>query len=353
MYQENGFSGQVPARAAIELVASDTISEESGENQRDYLERLFLDGVEQRLLRKGSGAQGSPVRAHRILCGVTPQQLADAARYDKADILLLERGIRTVSAAETKRLVQIIESFPAQKVQEARNWMSELNAPADTISQAVQRLRDRHGGYIPLSRLLHDETDRPMRFTPGRLKRIERGDDVPTLPLLEHLVTRGGTEMTPELIRDWYERMPEYLCKHGPSRWKHPLARGFGILIFEKWHSLRRFWEEEFQEDFSYSIVTRNFQQLNGHGYDFPWSTVSRYLNAAGVGVADPRRAFLHELFHRKDDIRKAIDKKNNKEALAIVRNILKHWRKEVRADHGDPQSIEYKLGLTKAERSD
>ena len=94
MYQENGFSGQAPAMAAIELVASDRIlAGNRGENQKQYLTRLFLEGVERRLLQKGSGAHASPVRRHRILCGVMPQQLADVSDYSKSDILLLERGL--------------------------------------------------------------------------------------------------------------------------------------------------------------------------------------------------------------------------------------------------------------------
>ena len=192
MYQDNDFSGQAPAKAAIDLVASDEILEASGENQKDYLTRLFLEGVERRLMRKGSGAHGSPVRSHRILCGVTPQQLADASGYSKADILLLERGVRDVTAAEAKRLVQLIETFPARKVNEARTRLQELNSAPTTVRQAVERLKDRLGGYIPLSRLRHDETDRRLSFTPARLKRIARGEEVPALPLLKHNPTIAG-----------------------------------------------------------------------------------------------------------------------------------------------------------------
>ncbi len=100
MYQENSFSGQAPAKAAIELVASDEISGRSGgESQKEYLTRLFLEGVEQRLVQKGSGARASLVRRHRILCGVMPQQLAGVSGYAKADIHLIERGLREVSAS--------------------------------------------------------------------------------------------------------------------------------------------------------------------------------------------------------------------------------------------------------------
>lgn len=351
MYQENSFSGQAPAKAAIDLIAAEDIPEASGESQKDYLSRLFLTGVEGRLSRKGSGAHASPVRRHRIFCGVTPQQLANAAGYSSAAILLMERGIQKVSAAETKRLVQLIETFPARKVSAARTRLAELNSAPTSVRQAAERLKELHGGNIPLSRLLHDESDRRFSFTPARLKRIAVGDEIPALPLLKHLVTTGGTHVTPELVRDWYDRMPSYLTGQGPLRWRHPLARGFGIVIFEKWHSLHHFWEEQFQEDFSYSIVTRNFQQLNGMGYDFPWTTVSRYLNAAGVGVSDPRRTYLQQLFHHKDEITDALNSRNRSAYLTIMGQILKHWRTQIRAANHDPQSIEYTLGLTPAER--
>ena len=174
---------------------------------------------------------------------------------------------------------------------------------------------------------------------------------MPPLPLLKHLVTQAGSELTPELIRDWYGRMPNYLVNHPKLGWRHPLVRGFGIIVFEKWHSLYAFWEEQFQEDFTYSIVTRNFQQLNGRGSDFPWTTVSRYLNAVGVGVSDPRRVFLQKLFERMDEITNAINANKQAAAVAVVRQILKRWRTVQRKAHRDPQSIEHQLGLTAEER--
>ncbi|MDA1055650.1 MAG: hypothetical protein O3C40_35085 [Planctomycetota bacterium] len=351
MYQENCFSGQAPAKASIDLVANDEIPAGSrGENQREYLTRLFLEAVERRLLQKGSGAHGSPVRRHRILCGVTPRQLADVSGYSKADILLSEHGLLELSAAEEKRLVKLTETFPAAKIKQARARLAELTAPPTNVIQAVTRLRDRHGGYVPLSRLLHHDADRRLCLSPAHLKHIERGEEVPALPLLKHLVTRGGTELSPELVRDWYNRVPKYLVENKKLRWRHPLVRGFGIIVFEKWHSLYAFWQEQFQDDFSYSIVTRNFQQLNGRGSDFPWTTVSRYLNAIGVGVSDPRRAYLQQLFDRKDEVTDAINANNKPAALAVIRQVLKRWRTAMRAAHRDPQSIEHKLGLTAEE---
>ena len=352
MYQENGFSGQAPAKAAIDLVASDEIpTGNCGENQRQYLTRLFLEGVEQRLAQKGNSAHASPVRWHRILCGVTPQQLADVSGFSKADILRLEHGPREVSASEEKRLLELIESFPADKVALARARMTELTTPPSTIVEAVTRLRDRQGGYVPLSRVLHDETQRCLCLSPAHLKKIERGQDIPTLPLLEHLVTRGGSQLTPELIQDWYDRMPQHLVEHPKLRWRHPLVRGFGIIVFEKWPSLYAFWEEQFQDDFTYSIVARNFQQLNGRWGDFPWTMVSRHLNAVGLGVSDPRRVFLQQLFERKDEITDALNANNQPAALAVIRQVLKRWRRALRAADRDPRSVEYKLGLTTEER--
>lgn len=352
MYQENAFSGQAPALAAIELIASEQISEGNrGENQKEYLTRLFLEGVGQRLLQKGSSAHASPVRRHRILCGVLPQQLAAASGYSKSDILLLERGLVDVSASEERRLLKLSETFPASKVSEARDRLAELKSPPSTVVQAVSRLRDRHGGYVPLSRLLHDDTDRRLNLSPVHLKRIEQGEDVPALPLLRHLVTRGGSELTPELVGDWYERMPEFLSANQKLRWRHPLVRGFGMVILEKWHSLHDFWEEQFQDDFSYPTLTRNFQQLNGQGYDFSWTTVSRYLNAAGVGVADPRRKYLQRLFDRKDEVTAAITSDNRRATSDVVKHVLRQWRRDMRAANQDPQRAEHTLGLTLEER--
>ena len=346
MYQENSFSGQAPAKAAIDLVASDTVQNAGAESQKDYLTRLFLEGVEQRLLHKGSGAHGSPVRAHRILCGVTPEQLAEISGYSGADILLIERGIKKLSASESRRLVQFIETFPSRKFCEARARLSELSSSPVTVSQTVERLKDRHGGYIPLSRLLHDETDRRFSFTPGRLKRIERGQEIPALPLLKYLVTQGGAEIAPELLRNWYDRLPSYLAEHGKLQWTHPLARSVGIVILEKWHNLHHFWEDQLKEDLSYSMLTRNFQQLNGKGHDFPWTTVSRYLNAAGMGLADPRRSFLQQLFYRRDEITKLIHSGHRSALRSLIGEVLNQWRKEMRTAGVDSQTVEHTLGL-------
>ena len=352
MYQENGFSGQVPAKAAIDLVASEEISAgDRSENQRQYLTRLFLEGVERRLAQKGSGAAESALRRHRILCGVTPQQLAEVSGFSKADILRLENGQREPSASEEQRLLKLIERFPADKVARARARVTALTTPPSTIMEAATRLRDRHGGYVPLSRALHDETQRCLCLSPVRLKQIERGQDVPALPLLEHLVTRGGSQLTPELVRDWYDRMPQYLVEHPKLRWRHPLVRGFGTIVFEKWPSLYAFWQEQFQDDFTYSVVSRNFQQLNGCWGDFPWTTVSRYLNAVGLGVSDPRREFLQQLFERKDEITEALDANDHPASLVVIRQVLKRWRSALRATDRDPRSVEYKLGLTSEER--
>ena len=347
MYQENSFSGQAPAKAAIDLVAHDTIPHPGAESQKNYLTRLFLEGVEQRLLHKGSGAHGSPVRAHRILCGVTPEQLAESSGYSAGDILLIERGIQKLSASESRRLIQLIETFPARKVSEARARLAELSSSPETVSQTVGRQKERHGGYIPLSRSLHDESDRRFSFTPGRLKRIERGQEVPALPLLKYLVTQGGAELTLELVRNWYDRIPLYLAEHGKLQWRHPLARSLGVVILEKWHNLHHFWEDQLQEDLSYSMLTRNFQQLNGKGHDFPWTTVSRYLNAAGVGLSDPRRSFLQQLFHRRHEITRLIHSSRRAALQAIIGDVLDHWRKEMRSAGIDTQAVEYTLGLT------
>ena len=350
MYQENSFSGQAPAKAAIDLVASDTVPHAGGESQKAYLTRLFLEGVEQRLLHKGSGAHGSPVRAYRILCGVTPEQLAEISGYSAGDILLIERGIQKLSASESRRLIQLIETFPARIVSEARARLAELSSSPETVSETVGRQKERHGGYIPLSRSLHDESDRRFSFTPGRLKRIERGQEVPALPLLKYLVTQGGAELTLELVRNWYDRIPMYLAEHGKLQWRHPLARSLGIVILEKWHNLHHFWEDQLQDDLSYSMLTRNFQQLNGKGHDFPWTTVSRYLNAAGVGLSDPRRSFLQQLFHRRHEITRLIHSSRRAALQAIIGDVLNHWRKEMRSAGIDSQAVEYTLGLTPEE---
>ncbi len=352
MYQQNAFSSQVPAAAAIELVANeDATPNERGETQSEYLKRLFLAGVDQQLRQKGSGAQGSTLRGHRILCGVTPEQLAELSGEDRDELLLIERGLRPIRAATERRLIELIQQVPRRKVDAARAELARLTAAPRTVKQAVTLLTERHGGYIPLARILRNDEDRRFSFTPERLRRIAAGQEVPPLPLLKSLVTRAGSEVTPELVRDWYVQMPNYLAVHPKLHWQHPLARGFGIVIFERWSSLYQFWKEHFEGDFSHSVLTRNFQQMNGHGYDVAWPTVSRYLNAAGVGIDVPRRLFWQRLFDRKDDITRAVQANDRAAVRTAVRAVLRRWRKDVRATGGEPAVVENRLGLMPDEK--
>lgn len=353
MYQNNAFATQAPAAAAIELIASaNSAVNDQGESQKDYLQRLFLEGVDQRLRRKGSGAQGSAIRKYRILCGVTPEKLAELCGESKDELLLIERGLRRVRAAQEKRLIRLMQQYAQEKVAAARRELSRLTAAPQTVREAVTLLRERHGGYIPLSRLLHDEHDRRFSFAPDRLRRIAAGREVPPLPVLRSLVKRAGSEVVPELVRDWYEWMPGYLAAHPKLRWKHPLARGFGIVVFESWNSLRDFWKEHFEGDFSHSVLTRNFQQLNGRGYQLAWPTVSRYLNAAAIGLDDPRRLFWQRLFAQHTKIRDAIARRDTAAVRRAVRAALRRWRTEIEEAGGDPSTVEYQLGLLPEERA-
>ena len=97
-------------------------------------------------------------------------------------------------------------------------------------------------------------------------------------------------------------------------------------------------------------MLTRNFQQMNGKSHDFPWTTVSRYLNAAGVGLSDPRRSFLQQLFHRRHKITILIHSGHRTALQAIIGDVLNHWRKEMRSAGIDSQAVEYTLGLTPEE---
>lgn len=351
MYQENAFSSQAPAKAAIELVAGgNSIINDLGETQKDYLTRLFLEGAEEQLRKKGNGGRASELRKHRILCGVTPEILARLAGEEKQELLLAERGLRIISSRQRKRLINLTHQYVGQKLEQARRALARLTADPQTVTEAVTLLKERHGGYIPLSRVLQDEEDRRLSFTPGRLKRIEFGEEVPPLPLLKRLVARGGSHVTSELVRDWYVRMPAFLAARSRSSLQHPLARGFGMVVFERWLNLKEFWKEHFESDFSHSVLTRNFQQLNGRGYDVAWTTVSRYLNAAGVGIADPRRLFWQRLFEQREEIAEAIQAKDDATTRSLIRNILVSWRKQVLGDEVDPETVEHRLGLMPSE---
>ena len=97
-------------------------------------------------------------------------------------------------------------------------------------------------------------------------------------------------------------------------------------------------------------MLTRNLQQLNGKGHDFPWTTVSRYLNAAGVGFSDPRRSFLQLLFHRRHEITKLVHSGHRTALRTLIGNVLNQWRKDMRSAGVDSQAVEHTLGLTPEE---
>ena len=81
------------------------------------------------------------------------------------------------------------------------------------------------------------------------------------------------------------------------------------------------------------------------------WPTVSRYLNAAGLALEDPRRVYLKMLFKRKDGITEALGKRKGgqQEVWSIVQGVLCTWRRSVGAERA--KEVEHMLGLTLEER--
>ena len=343
MYKENGFSSQAPAKVVIEFVARDP-------QENEYLTSLFIEGLTEHLRKQGSGLQDSIVRKHRILCGVSAEQVTSVSRFTRDEILLIEQGKISLSPSQARKLLEKINVFPMEKVYAARREQGRLADLPKTVQEAVTLLAERHGSYSSLARLLRDEDDSAQSVTLARLKRIGAGKEVPPLPLLKRVVTRGGSAISPELIRDWYKKMPEYLSTHRSFRWRHPMARGVGILLLEKARSLRDFWEQRLRGDFEYSILTRNIQQLNGRGYSITWPSVSRYLNAAGLRLQDPRRRYLEALFEVKEEITAGLNKRPSA-VPQVVQQVLRKWRRQVRRQGKDPQECEHRLGLTARER--
>jgi hypothetical protein len=124
------------------------------------------------------------------------------------------------------------------------------------------------------------------------------------------------------------------------------LVRGVGTIVLEQAHSMYDFWEQHCRDDFTYSVMTRNFQQMNGRG-NIDWPTVSRYLNAAGLDLNDPRRLYLQDLFAVREQLTDSLRKKTPRDRLALVAGVLRAWRRKVRGLGHDPAAFEYRLGLT------
>jgi len=344
MYQNATFSNQAPAKVVFDLVASDE-EYEGDKTEREYLEQLFKQKMNRRFEVDGSDLYNSPLRLHRNYCGTSAEQLASVCDYSANDIMLIERGKKDVSDEEVATLMLLAEEFADARIAAVHEEIEEINADPDTVAAVVPQITRRLGGLAATARGLQDPENQMRSISQDRLRRIRDEGEVPSLPEIRRIVESGNSTVTDKLIADWYEQYPEYMAED--MQWEHPVARGFAVLVFEEYHSLKEFWSDKFEEDFSHSVLTRNFRQLNGEGHDFEWSTVSRYINARGLGLDDDRRLWLEQMFTVRNELTEALNEQDAEKVCVIVQEALDTWR----AEATDPEQTEHMLGLTKAER--
>jgi len=346
MYQGQELSTQAPAKAAIALISNDR-------DTAEYLENLFIENVKARFTRQGSSLKDSNVRHHRMLCGMDINDLAEVSGYTKHELQMVERGRVSLPTRDEQALIRIMHDHCHTQIDDAKTKLAELHEDPSSVAEASSHLANKLGGYAPLSRGMHtdDANMRSFNTSKAQLQAIASGKHVPPLPQLKHMLKAGDASLTPELLKDWYMKMAQHLKNDPDGQWNHPLARGFGMVVFEHANNLRQFWQQYLEDDIGHSILTRNVRQMNGEGYNIQWPTISRYLNAAGLGLSAPQRIWLQEIFKDDSDLRQAVESGNEKIVVRIIGKALKRWRKEMRSWNNDPNDCEHMLGLTDAER--
>ena len=351
MIEGTELSTQAPAKAVVALVANpEKLVDGVPEDQ--HLETLFMNTVRKKFKRTGSALENSTIRHHRMYCGVEMSQLADVSGYTKRDLQLVEQGKATLSAHETSVLIRLIHDLAQPKIDHARSEIERLKRDPTNLTDGIALLAERMGGYIPLARVAHtDKKKSTFNLCTARLNQIANGTDVPSLPQIRHVIERAGSNLTPELEKDWYEQKAEFLKNDEHGDWENPLARALGIIIFSRSNNLKAFWSKYLAGDIAHPTLTRNVRQLNVEGPEIFWPSISRYLNVVGFDLDHPQRIWMQTLFENFQDLRTASYEADEEWLQELVHNALIGWRKKVKSNNMDPNDFEHKLGLTKVER--
>ncbi|MDO8649287.1 MAG: hypothetical protein Q7R81_05910 [Candidatus Peregrinibacteria bacterium] len=353
--------------------------------------------------RLGTDSAGHPLRLDREQWGVSKRSLiaiindvredgseevnTALAQCKEMDPPLTERDItlfencqgaeERISNEVAEALSIIVHHLGMTKAHEAIAIRDSFSKPS-TVKEAITRLSERAGARISTEfRQLSDavratlpEYIGPMFASKHHMRRFAEGIEVPSWPLLEHIVKCMGGEMTDALRADWRDRYTEQLAgtiavpkgrkapKLHPTpkrllkpRALEPLARVLHLTMEELEHNMRQFSDRRFGGSASApDMVAYCLRDCNATAKALEsgreeqkewkdlWPQIERILLAADIAKGTPRWEFVHCLYKAKQDVPAA----------------LCQWREILRAQGLDPEEHDESLaGLLPAERGD
>jgi transcriptional regulator with XRE-family HTH domain len=241
------------------------------------------------------------LRLCREWYGFGPGDLEPILGYSRIEYQRLERGVMPLLDTARQRILGALEKAGQQRVAEllqrreqGRIARNAWKHPA-TVAGFIAGLAAREGGLIPLARLLRQH--RVAGLWVDRLRRIVRGEDMPTWYLLERVAEVTGVDDLAEVFVDWGARFRDDLQPGCPS----PLGRELRVMIAQAAPSLRAFSP---RLGCNYSVLVRCFHKLDK---DEPvrWRQVERILVALGLPRDGIRWRELHALWYTAPERRR------------------------------------------------
>lgn len=233
------------------------------------------------------------LRLVREWYGFSPSDLEPILGYTCLEYQRLERGGTPLRETARQRILDAVEKAGQTRLREllqrreqGQKQQTVWKHPT-TLVDFIANLSQREGGLIPLARLLREQKVKGLWV--DRLRRIVRGEDIPTWFLLTEVArVTEVTELDP-VFADWVERYRESLRPACPS----PLARELRLLIAQVAPSLRAFSP---RVGGNYSVLVRYFHKLD-HDQPIRWRPVERILLALGVPRDGERWREMHALW--------------------------------------------------------
>lgn len=260
-------------------------------NGANFAHLKTLDRTERLQRRKKKASRiDHDVRSEREWWGVTPDQIQARSGYSKSEFLKIEQGTLPISGNTREQLVGLIQDVGEERAKTAIERLQKHTKP-ETVSEALTLLAKDAGGYDALARLI--KKDIPTRTAPETLKRIAKGEVVPSLPLLKHIVEVRGALVTPKLQEDWSLCYAEQCEREGDTL----LARILHTIIAEVSPSVRHFCRGT--KVMHPHFATRLFQRIN-RGEDIDVRHIDRILCASGCQRNSARWIFVHAIVDQK-----------------------------------------------------
>lgn len=292
--EEDGFySLQAYPAGLVELLVEDS-------KEREQLRALWTRRREQFHHRHRPETRFD-LRLCREWYGFGPGDLEAILGYGRVEYQRIERGVVPLLDTARQRILAAVEKAGRAKVAELLNRRTQHQVARNawkhpaTVAGFVAGLAAREGGLIPLARLLRQHEVAGLWV--DRLRRIVRGEDMPTWYLIERMAEVTGVEDLAEVFVDWGACYREDLRLVCPS----PLGRELRVMIAQAAPSLRAFSP---RLGCNYSVLVRCFHKIDK---DEPvrWRQVERILVALNLPRDGLRWRELHALWYTAPERRR------------------------------------------------